>query len=295
MNVKDTGRVAWPVMVLAHNEASHIVACLDSLYKAEPGREFKVFVLANGCTDNTEEIVENYARSHLGVSLIRLDIADKCNAWNVYVHDIIPRQIGGHSFYFFMDGDAQACPNALSELAHALECNPEALAAAAVPFNGRSMHYDRAMIRDNHGLVANLYALRGKFVVDLQQKEVRLPVGLEGDDDLIGALVKWDLDPLQEWIDGRIAPCLNAGFTFESMSWSRTRDWRNYWRRRVRYSRRRYETQLLRGPLKTQGIKGLPVNVSELYRGVDNCKLKWFGVETLFSWLAKKEMRKSLK
>src|SRR5574341_2517124 len=180
MTTKDCRRVVSPVMVLAHNEASHIVACLDSLYTAEPGKEFDVFVLANGCTDNTEEIVENYAKNRAGVNLVRLEIADKCNAWNVYIHDIIPRRAEGHSFYFFMNGDAQACPNALSELAHALECNSEALAAAAVPFSGSSMHNDRAMIHDNHGLVANLYALTGNFVAHLQQKEVRLPVGLEG-------------------------------------------------------------------------------------------------------------------
>ncbi len=294
MNGTDSSAVAWAVMVLAHNEAFHIVACLDSLYAAEPGKNFEIFVLANGCTDNTEKLVETYAKNRAGVNLIRLEMADKCNAWNVYIHDIIPNRVNGHPVYFFMDGDSHACPNALSELAQALEYNADALAAAAVPFSGRSMYHDRKMIRDNHGLVANLYALTGKFVAHLQTKEVRLPVGLEGDDDLIGALVKWDLDPLQEWVDSRIVPCLKSGFTFESMSWMRAAHWKSYWRRKIRYARRRYEVQLLRSRLKTEGIKGLPANVSELYRGVDGCRLKSSVMEAVFCWLAKNEMRNGL-
>src|SRR5262245_401256 len=92
----------WPVMVLAHNEASHIVACLDGLYTAEPGRVFEIFVLANGCTDNTEEIVSRYARNHPGVNLVHIDMPDKCNAWNAYIHEIIPKCVGSHQVYFFM-------------------------------------------------------------------------------------------------------------------------------------------------------------------------------------------------
>jgi glycosyltransferase involved in cell wall biosynthesis len=280
----------WPIMVLAHNEAEHIVSCLESVYAVEPGKKFEIFVLANGCTDNTEEIVEGYAKNHPEVHLVHIDMADKCNAWNVYIHDVIPIRAAGHDIYFFMDGDARACPNAFSELARALEQDEHALAAAAVPFSGRSMNRDRAGIVAERALVANLYALRGKFLEHLQQKEVRLPLGFEGDDGLIGALVKWNLDPRQRYDERRIVPCANAGFTFESMSWRRWSDWKTYWRRRIRYARRDYEFELLGPRLKKQGIQGMPLRASDLYTNVNACKLRWSGIYTVFSWLALKEM-----
>src|SRR5262245_4398720 len=66
----DTKDVAWPVMVLAHNEARNIVACLDSIYAADPGHAFSIFVMANGCTDDTERIVNEYAETHDGTKLV---------------------------------------------------------------------------------------------------------------------------------------------------------------------------------------------------------------------------------
>jgi glycosyltransferase involved in cell wall biosynthesis len=283
----------WPVMILAHNEAEHIVACLDSVYAAEPGRKFEIFVLANGCTDNTEEIVEGYAKTHPGVNLVHINMPDKCNAWNVYIHDVIPTRAAAHTVYFFMDGDARACPRAFSELDRGLRDQEHALAASAVPFSGRSMKRDRTNMVAERELVANLYALSGKFVDDIRLKQVRLPVGFEGDDGLIGALVKWDLDPRQQWDDRRLVPCPNAGFTFESISWLRWRDWKTYWRRRIRYARRQYEFKLLGPRLKRQGITGMPVRISELYKDLNACRLQWSGVYTLFNWLALKEMTRS--
>lgn len=291
-NAAEVSRAMWPVMVLAHNEARHITACLDSLYAAERGREFEIFVLANGCTDNTEELVEAYAKKQPGVHLVSIQMADKCNAWNVYIHDVIPRRVAGRDVYFFMDGDARACPGALSELTRALDADRHAQAAAAVPFSGRSMERERAELLEQRGLVANLYALTGKFVMHLQQTRVRLPLGLEGDDGLIGALVKWNLDPRQQWDNRRIVPCANAGFIFESMSWRRWKDWKAYWRRKIRYARRRYEFELLGPRLKGGGIEALPVSITELYRYSTACKLRWSGIDTLFYWLALRQLRR---
>jgi hypothetical protein len=37
---------AWPIMVLAYNEEGHIMKCLDSIFTADPGCRFEVFVRA---------------------------------------------------------------------------------------------------------------------------------------------------------------------------------------------------------------------------------------------------------
>jgi Glycosyl transferase family 2 len=80
----------WPVMVLAHNEEKHIAACLDSLFNGEPDRRLEVYVMANGCTDRTETITRQYALKRPEVHLISIRMPDKCNAWNVFIHEVVP-------------------------------------------------------------------------------------------------------------------------------------------------------------------------------------------------------------
>jgi glycosyltransferase involved in cell wall biosynthesis len=295
MDVAHDNQVAWPVMILAHNEEKHIVACLDSLFSAEPGRQFEIFVMANGCSDRTEAVVNAYARNHDGVNLIAIALGDKNNAWNVFVHEVVPARVPESEIYFFMDGDAHACPHALSELAKGLSDNPCAHAAAAVPASGRSMQRDRDEMLRDHGLVANLYSLRGSFVKRLVQRKIRLPLKLEGDDGLLGALVKWDLDPKRPWDNSRIVPCPNAGFTFKSFPWTSPMHWRTYWRRMVRYGRRRYEFELLGKKLTSEGIEALPTDITELYPLSSSLKLRWAGIYTITNWIALQEMRRFCK
>lgn len=283
----------WPVMVLAHNEERHIAACLDSIFDAEPGRAFDIFVMANGCTDRTEAIVLEYGKRRPGVHLVSIAIGDKCNAWNVFVHETVPARCPGRDVYFFVDGDARFVPGSFSAMARGLEREPLAHAASAPPASGRSMRTDREEILRERGLVANLYALRGGFVHRLQQLGVRLPLGLEGDDGLIGAFVKWDLDPASgKWEHERIVPCPEAGFIFESMDWRRRSDWRAYWRRAVRYGRRRYEFELLGKRLESGGIKSMPRHINELYGGAAQLKLRWQGLYTLANLVALWNMRR---
>ena len=103
----DMKGTVWPVMVLAHNEEKNITACLDSIYAAEAGGRFRVFVMANGCTDNTEQIVNEYGKTHEGVQAVSIAVGDRCNAWNVFIHETAPTYIPGSNVYFFMDGDCR--------------------------------------------------------------------------------------------------------------------------------------------------------------------------------------------
>ena len=283
----------WPVMVLAHNEERHIGACIESIFDADPDRRFDVYVMANGCTDRTEVIVEEYSRKRPDVHLVSIKLGDKCNAWNVFVHDTVPAHCPGRDIYIFMDGDATAMPRALSALARGLADNPYAHAAAGVPFSGRNAESDRdGMIRD-HALVANLYALRGAFVGRLQQLEVRVPLKLEGDDGMIGAFVKWDLNPTANGTDDkRVVVCLEAGFCFEPFTPLRPRDWKTYWKRAVRYGRRSYEFRLLGPLIESRGLSAVPLDVTEIYPGAESLTLRWQGPYTLTNWVALQQMRK---
>lgn len=285
----------WPVMVLAHNEAKRIVACLDSIYAADPGQKFSIFVMANGCTDNTEDIVREYGKTHDGVHVVSIRLADYCNAWNVFIHDTVPTQAPNSDVYFFMDGDCRAWPRSFSELAKALAQNAEANAAGSVPMAGRNKEKDARKMVEGRSFFANLYALKGRFVRELQAKRVRLPVGLEGDDGLLGALVKWDLDPRREWNNDRVVPCTKAGFTFDPVSPLDFGVWKTYLKRLIRYARRHYEFEMLRPRLKRDGLQGLPEHVSEIYSDAKDLKLRWQGIYTITNWVALRRLRRHAK
>lgn len=283
---------AWPIMVLAHNEEEKIAACLDSLFAAEPGKKLDIYVMANGCTDRTEDIVREYSRSHSEVHLVSITLGDKCNAWNVFIHETAPQRCPGREVYFFMDGDARVRAGSLSAMAEALQADPHAHAASAVPGSGRSMTKDRRDILEQRGLVANLYALRGAFVERLRQCGVRLPLKLEGDDGLLGALIKWDLEPRGEWDDRLIHPCPDAVFEFDPVPIGKLDEWPKYWRRLVRYGRRHFEFQLLGPRLRRMGLAGLPADIQELYAEADTLRLPWKGIYTLTHMIALRQMRR---
>ena len=282
----------WPVMVLAYNEELHIVECLDSIFAADPSRRFEIFVMANGCTDRTEELVEEYSRRRPEVHLVSIAMGDKCNAWNIFIHETVPSLCAGRDVYFFMDGDATAASGTFTAMAMALATNTSANAASAVPFSGRNAARDRQKMLEEHALVANLYSLRGSFVDRLRAQGVRIPLKLEGDDGLIGAFVKWDLKPESNGTDDRrIVVCSDAGFEFKIFTPLRPRDWKTYWKRCVRYGRRNYEFRLLGPLLESKGIVAMPIDITELYPKAENLPLRWQGIYTLTNWVALRHMR----
>ncbi len=290
---RTVGAAAWPVMVLAHNEERCIAACLDSIFAADPDLDLAVYVMANGCTDRTEDIVRQYSAKRPKVRLISIALGDKCNAWNVFIHETVPVFCQGREVYFFMDGDARAVPRSFSAMLRALKANPYAHAASAVPASGRNIERDRDEMLRDRGLVANLYALRGTFVERLRAQSVRIPLSLEGDDGLIGAFVKWDLHPERNVFDDkRIVPCADAAFEFESMSAARVGHWKLYWKRAVRYARRRYEFEILGPVLKAGGVAALPSDISVLYPRAATLTWKWEGIYTLSNLVALRQMRK---
>jgi glycosyltransferase involved in cell wall biosynthesis len=279
----------WPVAVFARNEEERIAACLNSLSAAAPNQPLQIFVLANDCTDRTEDVVRALAQRKAGIKLVSRPTPGKANAWNVYVHEIAPDR----DLHFFVDGDVEACADALLHLHQALDSHPEAHAASAVPGSGRSLKTYRQSVLQDHGLAGNLYVLRGAFVSRIRQLGMRVPIGLIGTDGLIGALAKWDLDPKQPWDEARVVPCPKAEFKFTSFSWQKPSDWRRYWRRKLSYALRHYHTQLLQQVLLHEGIQGIPATVQELYvKARGPLRMAGFSIDLFFSILALRRIRR---
>ncbi len=279
---------AWPVAVFAHNEARNIVGCLDSL-QAASAHPIACHVLANACRDRTEELVRDYAARHANVHLVSIELGDKANAWNVFVHEVAPRDA---AHYFFIDGDVRATPGSLDALAQALARQPQANGASALPCSGRGVAaFRRDMLKDN-GVAGNLYGLRGDFVERIRHQAIRMPVGTIGEDALMGAMLKWDLRGDTRWDDGKVVVAEAAGFEFDSVSPWLPREWKKYFRRRVRYSVRGYQNKMLGRAIQPAGFEALPQHVRGLYaRYPDLLTLTWRGADTLFDWLAIREIR----
>ena len=285
----------WCIFVAAHNEERKIESCLKSIFAAEPDARPDVYVVANGCTDRTEERVLEFRRGHASVHLVTIRRGDKCNAWNEFIHDVVPGYCGGRDLYFFMDGDVRVTPGSFRALAATLDENVHAHAASGLPVSGRSVRQAREGLMTGRNIMGNLYALRGEFVRRIQEMQIRLPRGLEGDDGIIATMAKFDLFPIinKTRDDQRIEPCLDAGFEFDSLRLLSIRDWRLYYRRLVRYARRQFEFDLMRPVITRCGFKAMPAEIAEIY-----CEGRVWRppaerfYHPMWNWLALREMRR---
>ena len=285
------GTLPLRVAVFAHNEAKRIARCLDSVYRAAPNTPMRIDVLANGCSDCTVDVVRAYAATHPEVTVRDISLADKANAWNVFVHELASQSPS--AYLAFLDGDCHAAPLAIDHLIEALSLHQEANAAAALPVAGRSMKKVRRQMVSEREIAGNLYVLRGDFVTRIVRARIHMPVGLIGDDTLVGAMVKFDLDAKQEWRDERVVAVQTAGFSFDSIRATRFTEIRTYFNRKVRYSLRRYQFLALRDVFRLANFDAMPERIEELYgRGHPSWRITCRGFETFFDWLALGRIRR---
>ncbi len=289
MKDNDKTLPTWSVAVFAHNEQAIIGACLESIFAEKNQAELSVYVLANGCTDGTVQKVRNFAGRWPAIHLVEIEVGDKANAWNVFVHEIAPVSEG----YFFMDGDVRLDPGALLKLSAALQSSPEAFIASAVPGSGRHRAYYIKSTIEEHGVHGNLYCIAPAFIAQLRARNVKLPIGFVREDGLVGALAKFSLAPqAQPWNNSRVKVCVESRFLFHSMRSWHPSDWKKYYRRRLRYSIGHFENRMLRVVLGQSGVECMPASVKELYRVSDPPQLEWRGLNTLFDWLALRRIKK---
>jgi glycosyltransferase involved in cell wall biosynthesis len=275
--------------VFAHNEARQIEACLESIRpQLLPGDV--CHVLNNGSTDGTGEVVRSYGARHPFCRLVDIEIGDKANAWNVFVHDVA----ADADLHVFLDGDCRAKTGALSALRHGFEVAPRALALAAVPDPAISPAFHRLML-SGHGVAGACYALSRDFIDRARQLGFRLPLGWIGDDSLVGAMVFWDLDPRGVWDTSRLIVVEDAQFEYEPLSpWSLS-DLRLQYRRKVRYALRHRQNQMLHPMLKKEGLSAIPPTVLDLYRRAgEPAPVKGMGPSAWFDRLARQRILAAL-
>ncbi len=77
--------VQYSIIIPAHNEENYITKTLDSLRSLSipPAAGYEVIVVANGCSDRTEEAVHSHNREHGGkIQLLSLPLANASVARN---------------------------------------------------------------------------------------------------------------------------------------------------------------------------------------------------------------------
>ena len=256
MRMDPNHATGWSAVVLARNEAAGIEGCLRALAEAGRGQRLHVTVLLNGTSDDSARLAARAMRDTAQHGHIyTVAEPDKAHAINLFLHHLRPAA----ATYFFVDGYAAVAPDALTLLDGALQTHPEALAAAAVPSQGRSAARLRdAMVRAP-GLHGSLFALRGSFVGRIAALGLRLPRRLYRGDGLIGSFVLHDLDAVAGgWRPERIVVEPRATWhaaPLRPWHWS---DLRRHARRLVQQGRGRLQNAALKDAIYPAGFSNLP-------------------------------------
>lgn len=279
----------WTIAVFAHNEGRRIGAALESIPAAAGGRPVRVVVLANGCSDDTIDRAGDAAGGIADLTVVDIGLADKANAWNLFIHDLWTDQdVARTDVFFFMDGDVRLEADALPLLASVYETSPTVNAVGAMPTTGRDREAWRERMVRNRSLAGNLYSLRGSFVSAVRARQIRMPIGLFGEDSFVSWLAEHDLgDSLARDPSPRCLFQPSAGFAFDSLSPWRPRDYRIYLRRKWRYARRSVQHEMLMPMIDRHGLTILPAHIEDVYRmGPLPSRMKWIGRGTGFRMLA---------
>lgn len=278
--------------VFAYNEEGSIAAALDRLDACGSEADLRVHVLVNGCTDGTERVVRGYQARRITVVPVVIAEGDKANAWNHYTHEVAPPEA---AFHLFTDGDMLVRPGSITAFLRRFEEAPHANGCAGLPVSGRSRKAFRCKLVQRHEMAGNLYAVRGNCLMEFRRRGVRLPFGMFGEDGLVTALIKYDLDMRGRQDDARITAAEDAGFAFVSLSPWRPDHWRIYRKRKMRYAVRQHQASLIYDHLKSRGTAAMPAHVLDLYRCCGSrLRLRWNGFETLFDWVALRRIRSDI-
>jgi hypothetical protein len=188
-------------------------------------------------------------------------MGDKSHTWNDYLYRIWP---GGLTF--FIDGYAEVRPDALALIAEAMVQRPAALAASGVPTSGRSAVAIRKLMLEQAGIHGNLYALCASAITGLRDCGFRLPLGLYRTDPLVGAILKFSLDPSKfGWDPSRLVVQPDATWDVHGTPWWKWRNLMAVWKRTLRQAQGELENRAAREHLavRKRGPGEIPATAQE--------------------------------
>lgn len=276
------------VCVFAYNLESDIETNLKSLIESCDDYQVDIYVMINGCKDNTFSRVKHITKQYPFIFPVKIPLGDKSNAWNTFVYEYYKQG----AIAVFADGDLTFANRAVANIVDYYRQHNQYNSVSSFPCEfGRSSKAWRKALLNEHQFTGNLYLLSPKFLAEIKEKQVRLPVGLIGDDSMLGYLSATSLCSGSDIPKERIGVCESAVFNYEPLNpWS-IKDLRLYLRRRVRYSKRHFQQNDIVPKLKSCGINAMPDNAWH----VEHCKIRWFSQHCLFDIIASRMLQKQLR
>lgn len=194
--------------ILACNEAEHIEATLQSVFRQEiflgnsVVQEIEIIVIPNGCQDATTQVATK-ALSLLAQSVSakvtwvvhELDKAGKSYAWNVYIHELLSADA---KYCFLMDADIILLHSqTLSQLIKTLESAPEAWVSIDKPVKDIMFKQHKTVLEYLSIAVSTLQdsseakGLCGQLYCGYADKlrKIWMPVGLPAEDGFLQNMV----------------------------------------------------------------------------------------------------------
>lgn len=163
--------------VFIHNEEHHIETCLQdlanqSIFQSQD-TSIQVYLLCNGCTDNSVQISSKFAIQS-DYSVLDWPEGGKSRTWNRFVHDTISDDI--HTIVF-LDGDIRLPEQKVIERLLAMLKSNQVIVATSKPVKDISI-YARwnplrliaSVIKTPHqdgSMAGSLYAMQGDFARNL--------------------------------------------------------------------------------------------------------------------------------
>lgn len=187
-----TESTAPVVCILAHNEAANIQQTIHGILAGTREIRPRVRVYANGCTDDTHDVVKRVAEKNPEVELIELARASKPNAWNAAFHD------NKDEILIFADADVDVGAGAVVAIHSTFKkCADAELVCCESWPDFRNSDWQQKLtgflqipIKQDF-LIGHFYGIRrSAFMRYFQQQGLTgLPVGIAGDDAFLDQLV----------------------------------------------------------------------------------------------------------
>ncbi len=220
--------------MFAYNEAQNLETSLNNMFNNIDDRVKTVYLLANGCTDNTiavaETIKQRIAFSKL--EIIEIKLGDKCNAWNHYIHEIKDDA----ECHFFVDADVIFSDNCFPILYDTLlATNPTPNVIAGYPLSGRNLEFYQSLVTERSCFYGNLYGASQAYIEMIRKAGFHLPIGLNWIDSFLTKAANTDIQFLDHNLPNRVIYKKGVGFQFESLSPFKIDDIKLYKNRIARY------------------------------------------------------------
>lgn len=280
----------YNIVMFAYNEEKNIASSLTSVYQNKGEHCSSVYLIANGCTDNTIKEAQKL-KKHLSfneLNIIDITLGDKCNAWNHYMHHLAD-DVNCH---FFIDADVNFSHNCFEQMHNKLmNTDDSTVTIAGMPLTGRNLDFYRSLVIERSCFFGNLYGLKHSFIKRIREDNFHLPVGLNWIDSFLTKAVNTDIQFFNYNLPSRVTYLEGVGYQFDSLSPFNLDDIKLYFNRIARYELGKLQEKYL----DALDVKQWPKRMTDINQSIKKSFKEQTKELSLFKrYLVKKRLQKLL-